>query len=120
MEFATMAYSAGIALAAAIEYLLALGSENVLAHNLRLGSLLMEGLTALGAEIQTPPAAAARAGIVNARFPRRDSDEITSALNGAGLIVSPRLGGTRFSLHVFNDDRDVERALAVVEETVEG
>jgi cysteine desulfurase / selenocysteine lyase len=120
MEFATMAYSAGIALAAAIEYLLALGIENVLAHNLRLGSLLMEGLTALGAEIQTPPAAEARAGIVNARFPRRDSDEITSALNGAGLIVSPRLGGTRFSLHVFNDDRDVERALAVVEETVEG
>jgi selenocysteine lyase/cysteine desulfurase len=120
MEFATMAYSAGIALAAAIDYLLELGIENVLAHNLRLGSLLIEGLTALGAEIQTPTAPNDRAGIVNARFPGRDSGDITSRLNGAGLIVSPRLGGTRFSLHVFNDARDVERALAVIEETVEG
>lgn len=120
MEFATMAYSAGIALAAAIEYLLALGIENVLAHNLRLGSLLSEGLTALGAEIQTPAAAEARAGIVNARFAGRDPGEITSRLNGAGLIVSPRLGGTRFSLHVFNDDEDVERALTVVEQIVKG
>jgi selenocysteine lyase/cysteine desulfurase len=120
MEFATMAYSAGIALAAAIDYLMEFGIENVLAHNLRLGSLLMDGLTSLGAEIQTPTADKDRAGIVNGRFPGRDAGELTSRLNDAGLIVSPRLGGTRFSLHVFNDAHDIERALAVVEEIVEG
>jgi selenocysteine lyase/cysteine desulfurase len=120
MEFATMAYSAGIALAAAIEYLVDLGIENVLGHNLRLGSMLMDGLTDLGAEIQTPREDGARAGIVNARFPGLDSAEVTSRLNDAGLVVSPRLGGTRFSLHVFNEDGDVRRALAIVDEIVGG
>jgi selenocysteine lyase/cysteine desulfurase len=28
-----------------------------------------------------------------------------------GVIVSPRVGATRFSVHFFNDERDVDRAL---------
>jgi selenocysteine lyase/cysteine desulfurase len=114
MEFATMAYGAGIALGAAIQYLLDLGVDRILSHNLRLGSLLMDGLSDLGAEIQTPREEEARAGIVNARFSGWDAGEMTARLNEAGLIVSPRLGGTRFSLHVFNQDADVEQALDIV------
>lgn len=116
MEFATMAYSAGLALRRAIDYILEAGIERILGHSLDLGSRLIAGVEELGGTTQTPREAAARAGVVNIRFPDRDGGDLTSALNAAGVIVSPRLGGTRFSLHMFNDASDVDRALNVLED----
>jgi selenocysteine lyase/cysteine desulfurase len=64
---------------------------------------------------QTPREEDARAGVVNIRFPHLDGAGLTDALNAADIIVSPRLGGTRVSLHMFNDASDVDRALDVLE-----
>ena len=114
MEASTMAYGAGVALAAAIDYLTAFGIEEILAHDLRLASLLTEGLDELGAEVVTPREDSARAGIVAARFPGRDGEEVARRLNEAGVVVSPRFGATRFSLHLYNDEGDVARALDVL------
>jgi selenocysteine lyase/cysteine desulfurase len=36
---------------------------------------------------------------------------VARRLNEAGVIVSPHFGATRFSLHFFNDESDVDRAL---------
>jgi selenocysteine lyase/cysteine desulfurase len=114
LEYSTPAYSAGAALSAAVDYLLDLGLENVLAHDLALAGELREGLERLGAEVLTPAEDERRAGIVIARFPGRDGPEVASELAEAGVIVSPRLGAVRFSLHHFNDSSDVERALAAL------
>ena len=69
----------------------------------------------LGAEVLTPAEDDRRAGIVIARFPGREGPEVASDLARAGVVVSPRLGAVRFSLHHFNDSSDVERALAALE-----
>ena len=116
LEYSTPAYAAGAALTAAVDYLLELGIENVLEQDLALAAELRAGLAPLGAEVLTPAEDDRLAGIVIARFPGRDGVEVASALAEAGVIVSPRLGAVRFSLHHFNDYSDVERALGALAE----
>jgi cysteine desulfurase / selenocysteine lyase len=118
LEYSTPAYAAGAALSAAVDYLLGLGIGNVLEHDLALGAELREGLERLGADVLTPEDDDRRAGIVITRFPGHAGDAIAAALNGAGVVVSPRLGSVRFSLHVFNDSTDVARALDVLADVV--
>lgn len=118
MEYATMAYGAGLALGAAIRYLLELGVDGILQHNLGLGTRLIDGLEAIGAEVRTGRDPQGRAGIVNGYLPGRDNGQVTRRLNEAGIIVSPRLGGTRFSMHMFNDEDDVTRVIEVLERIV--
>ena len=114
LEFSTMSYGSGVALGAGIEYILDLGIDRILAHDLALATRLIAGLDNLGATILTPRDDQARAGIVTARFPGRDGEEVAARLNEAGVIVSPRFGSTRFSTHVFNRAEDVDHALSVV------
>lgn len=115
LEYSTPAYAAGAALTAAVDYLLELGIENVLEHDLALAAELVEGLERLGADVLTPAEDDRRAGIVIARFPGRGGPEVVAALAEAGVIVSPRLGAVRFSFHHFNDSSDVGRTLDALE-----
>ncbi len=114
LEYSTPAYAAGAALTAAVGYLLDLGIENVLEHDLALAAELREGLVGLGADVLTPAEDDGRAGIVIARFPGHDGPAIAGALAEQSVIISPRLGAVRFSLHHFNDSSDVEQALAAL------
>jgi cysteine desulfurase/selenocysteine lyase len=114
MEYSTMGYGAAVALGRALEYVNALGVERVLAHDQALATRLADGLKAFGATVLTPSDDAHRGGIVTARYPGRDGEEVAARLNEAGVIVSPRFGATRFSLHHFNDERDVDAALHVL------
>jgi selenocysteine lyase/cysteine desulfurase len=120
LEFSTSGYGAGVALGAAVEYLLAVGIERVLAHDLALATRLRAGLEELGAEILTPAADDRRIGIVTARFPGRDGEAVAASLNDRGVVVSPRFGSTRYSVHAFNDEDDVDRALDVTAAVLEG
>jgi cysteine desulfurase / selenocysteine lyase len=115
LEFSTMGYGSAVALGGAIRYVLDLGVERVAAHNLALSSALIAGLDELGANVLTPRDDAARCGIVMARFPGHDGEQVAARLNEAGVIVSPRFSAARFSLHYFNDEDDVGRALEVLE-----
>jgi selenocysteine lyase/cysteine desulfurase len=65
----------------------------------------------LDATVLTPRAADERSGIVSARFPGRDGEVVAAELNARGIVVSPRFGSTRLSVHFFNDETDVDRAL---------
>jgi cysteine desulfurase / selenocysteine lyase len=113
LEFSTSGYGAGVALGAAIEYFLAVGIERVLAHDLALATRLRAGLEEIGADILTPAEDDRRIGIVTARFPGRDGEAVAASLNERGVVVSPRFGSTRYSVHAFNDEDDVDRALDV-------
>ena len=114
MEYSTMSYGAAVGLGRALHYVLDLGVDRVLAHDQALAARLADGLTALGATVLTPRDDAHRGGIVTARYPGRDGEEVAARLNDAGVIVSPRFGATRFSLHHFNDETDVDTALEVL------
>lgn len=116
MEYATVAYEAGISLGAATRYLLDVGIDKIHEHDRRLCRLLAEGLGKRGAELITPEDPEARGTIVAGRFPGRDPFELAGALADRGIFVAPRLGGLRFSPHVHNDDDDVAGALEALDE----
>jgi cysteine desulfurase/selenocysteine lyase len=111
MEYSTMGYGSAVALGRALRYVLELGVDRILEHDQALAARLADGLDSLGATVLTPRDDAHRGGIVTARYPGRDGEEVAGRLNDAGVIVSPRFGATRFSLHFFNDENDVDRAL---------
>ncbi len=120
MEYSTVAYSAGLGMASAMDYLLSLGIERILAHTLRLTSRLMSGLEALGASSVTPRDDSRRAGVLAVRFPKFESSEVAARLRAADIVCASRLGAVRLSPHIYNDDKDVDRCLAEVERIVKG
>jgi selenocysteine lyase/cysteine desulfurase len=118
MEYSTMSYAAAIALGRAIGYISGLSLVEVAAHNRELASQLADGLAQRGARLLTPRDPARRAGTVTARFPGHDGEAIAAALTERGVIVSPRVGSTRFSMHFYNSSDDVGHALATLDEVL--
>ena len=115
MEYSTMSYAAAIALGRAIRYVTGLAIDEVADHNGQLAAQLIDGLTQRGAKLLTPRDPRRRAGTVTARFAGRDGEAIAAELTRHGVIVSPRVGSTRFSMHFYNNSDDVDRALAVLD-----
>ena len=110
-EFSTMAYGCAIGLTRSIRYLLRVGVENILRHNLKLADLLIQGLEEMNAEIISPVNNEERTSIVSASFPGRQSSEIVRGLNAAGVVVSQRGKFIHFSPHLYNGADDINRAL---------
>jgi cysteine desulfurase/selenocysteine lyase len=108
-----------VALAEAIRFVDGVGVDLIFEHNMRLANELTAGLGELGANVISPSDDVHRTGIVSARFPGRDGEEVASWLNRSGVIVSPRFGSTRFSVHLFNTSEDVAHALRVLGEVLE-
>lgn len=118
LEASTSSYSAALALGLAIRYSLRLGVDRVRAHGLALATMLADGLRELGAHLLNPEEPEEGSGIVTARFPGHDPDRITAQINARGVVVSPRLQATRFSVHHHTNSDDVARALRVVGEVL--
>jgi selenocysteine lyase/cysteine desulfurase len=118
MEYSTMSYAAAIALGGAIRYIRGLSLAEVAAHNALLAAELADGLVQRGARLLTPRDPGRRAGTVTARFPGHDGEIVAAELTRRGVIVSPRVGSTRFSLHFYNSSDDVDHALAVLDEVL--
>lgn len=111
LEYSTVAYPSGVGLGEAIEYVLGFGIERILEHDLRLADKVAVGLEELGGTLISAPREAPRGSIVNARFEGRSSQRLVERLIEAGVVAGPRLGGVRFSPHLYNDESDVDRAL---------
>ena len=118
MEYSTMSYAAAIAFGHAIRYVTAVSTGAVAAHNAELASQLIDGLAQRGATLLTPADPRRRAGTVTARFPGRDGEAVAGELTRRGVIVSPRVGSTRFSMHFYNNSDDVDRALTELDEVL--
>ena len=93
------AWFSWVGAAPALELLADIGVEQIHEHNLRLANLFREGL---GLE----PGDSA---IVSAEIP--GAEEL---LLGSGVMAAAREGQLRTSWHLYNDEDDVERALAVL------
>jgi cysteine desulfurase / selenocysteine lyase len=82
------------------------------AHVLALGGTLRAGLAKLGLPVLTPEAPEERAG--NIVFASDRSADVERALREAGVLVWAGDGRVRLSVHAYNDEADVARALAVL------
>jgi selenocysteine lyase/cysteine desulfurase len=79
------------------------------AHVLALGGTLRSGLVKLGLPVLTPEAPEERAG--NIVFASDRCFDVERELRGAGVLVWAGDGRVRLSVHAYNDEVDVARAL---------
>lgn len=95
-----------------IERLQAIGLERIRRHNLALGDRLRAGVPA---ESRISPAAPdARSGTVILDFGSAN-DAVAAAFAEAGIQADRRALGFRLSPHIYNDERDIDRALAALQ-----
>ena len=89
-----------------------IGIDRIEKHNLALATRFRVGATRLGVPAVDFPAEE-RSPIVSVLLD--DPDRSLSRLRQAGVTAAKRAGGIRFSFHVFNNEDDVDRALAALE-----
>ncbi len=84
------------------------GTRTIETHVEELARRLVEEVEVLGATVATPkspqvgPLVAVRCG---------DAEGLVTALRGDGIVTSARDGNLRVSLHLYNDDTDLDRFL---------
>ena len=110
-EFSTMAYGSAVGLTESINYLVKLGIDQILAHNMKLADQLLDGLDTLQAEVISPRRDAERSSIISVRFSQKTSKEIVTGLDKAGIVVSQRRDFVRFSPHLYNSSDEIEHTL---------
>jgi cysteine desulfurase/selenocysteine lyase len=114
-EYSTMSYAAGFALGESVKYILDIGVDKINSQALRVSDYLMKRLDDLGATVLSPREHKRRTGTVFARFPGLDGEKVAAELNRNNVVVSPRFNGTRFSCHFFNNEQDIDNAMAILE-----
>ncbi len=73
-------------------------------------------LTQIGAEIATDRQEGHQSGIVLFGMPGRDSDALAEHCLERGIVLRPRAGRIRISLHAYNNEEDVERLVKALTE----
>ncbi len=113
----TSNYPGAIGLGASLRLINEIGASAIEDHIRELSRELIEGLKGCGARIVTPDEDRMRAGIVTFRMfdePERDQ-ELAEFLLQNRIYLSTRytsgIGGTRASVHFFNNREDVRRLL---------
>jgi selenocysteine lyase/cysteine desulfurase len=97
------------ALRESLRYLLELGVGRIDTTLQPLVRRLRDGLVETGVPLLTPPAAEYASGIVS--FAHDDPRSVGEALEQEGVIVWAGDGRVRASVHLYNDDSDVDRLL---------
>jgi len=104
------------ALGAAAGLFLEAGPAQVEAEIMALTDVLMERLEQAGCLITSPRGPGARSGIVTCQHPQVPAGELVRQLIERGVQCAERAGAVRFSPHFYNDEEEVERAVALVRE----
>jgi selenocysteine lyase/cysteine desulfurase len=94
--------------------LLEVGPEEVQRRVLGLTDMLIEGLREVGCEIASPLEPRQRSGIVCFRHPTRQPEEVVARLADEKIAAASRMGVVRLSPHFYNDEAEIDRAVAVV------
>jgi len=119
-EFSTMNYAAAVGIAQSIRYLRKLGPQNITNHVLSLTAKLIQMVKSdsriPSTTILTPEEADSHASIASFRFSGRDQSAIANSLVERNIIVSQRFNGIRFSFHAYNSEKDLTKAVGVLEE----
>jgi selenocysteine lyase/cysteine desulfurase len=121
----TSNYPGAVGLAASVKLLNDLGTSKITEHIRGLTNQLIAGLSRIGVELVTPPAAENRSGIITFSLgsPGRNLSLMERLLN-QNVMVSVRytsgVGGVRVSCHFFNSAEDVTRLLELTSEYIRG
>ena len=114
-EFSTMAFGCALGLAKSISFINNIGVQNIFQHNQNLADRLIEGLQTREAVIISPLDGKDRSSIVNAHFECIDSEKMIKELKNEGVFVSSRAGSIRFSPHLYNTIKDIDKTLGVID-----
>ena len=95
------------ALGGALDLLNAVGKGNVEKRIYELGDRLVEGLAELRLSVLSPLEREHRSGITLVKV--RNPAGMVKELSKRGAVVSARGGGLRASVHIYNNERDVDR-----------
>jgi selenocysteine lyase/cysteine desulfurase len=87
------------------------GSEAITERLRMLTDRLADGLRNSGVLVSDPRVRAPH--ILSLRFPSGTPDDLIGRLAAENVFVTPRLGRLRISPHVYNDEADVDRFVAV-------
>lgn len=96
----------------ALELLSRIGMDNVAAQIERLTRAFLDGVRTLRIETKTPAASIGPLVVLRATDPAAVLERLTAR----GIVASTRRDGVRFAFHVYNDLRDVQAALTVLED----
>lgn len=125
MEAGTPNIAGFIGLGATIDYLSALGVDNIHSHERGLVSRMLAGMLNLGLEVYGPKDSSQKAGVVAFNVPKIDAHQTALMADQLGRVcirsghhcalpVSRMLGiraSARASVHAFNDESDISRLL---------
>ncbi len=95
-----------------LELILELGIEQIAEHVCSLASKLGQGLADLGYTVDTPLTPEYLRHIICVREP--EASKLVEFLAENGVQASARRHGVRMAFHAYNNEADVERALAVL------
>ena len=110
-ESSTMAFGCIKGLEKSLKYLTDIGIARIYDHNIALANRLIEGLNDLDVEVVSPMTPSERTSIVTCRVRGFDPWEIVQSLKERNIVAHKRQDFLRFSPHVYNTERDVDRAL---------
>ena len=114
-EAANVSYLSAYLLDSALAYLGRFPAAQLEAHSARLTRLVMAGFERLGLEVTTPQQPEQRAGNATCVVPAGiNSGKLAARLAEEGVLVWGGDGRLRVSCHLYNDEADVERLLAVL------
>jgi cysteine desulfurase/selenocysteine lyase len=117
-EFGTQNLQTILAFQAALDYLKAIGFENIRKRILELTDYLIQGLKKLGVKIVSPTEKSAeRSPIISFNLGDRN-DKCLERLAKESISVSPRAGYIRVSVNIFNDFEDIDRLLGVLSSVI--
>jgi isopenicillin-N epimerase len=102
-----------------LDLLAAIGREAIEARSRTLTEALVEGLAGVrGVQLWTSREADARVAVVSFQPGTLDPRRVLEALEADGIVAAMRGGtdrpGIRFSPHFYNDETDIERAVAAI------
>jgi selenocysteine lyase/cysteine desulfurase len=121
----TANYPGAIGLAASLRMILELGQDRIAQHVWKLGDALIAELDRLGIAVITPRERAERAGIITFSVgPPERNVALMEHLLARRVLVSVRytagIGGIRVACHFFNNEADIGRLVAGVDEFLRG
>jgi cysteine desulfurase/selenocysteine lyase len=119
-EFGTQNLQTILAFQVALDYLKAIGFENIRTRILELTDYLILGLKKLGVRVVSPTEKPQeRSPIVSFSLGERN-DECIERLTKESISVSPRAGNIRVSVNIFNNFEDIDKLLSVLHSVVSG
>ncbi len=113
LEIGGQCFPSIFVLGKAVDFISEIGMENVQKRIYELNDYLMEKLSALNLKIVTPFDRKYRSGITVIKV--ENAEDIVKKLSGKNIIISARKDGLRISVHIYNNEKDIDKFTAELE-----